>query len=104
MLPGLDTDLDDEAWQSIGGVKGADGQFTTQPSSNHPQFAMHALLQRFGIKRGDVEILGEPAPHGRDMLASEAMRPSNATAQWHQRLARARHRRAHRGRHARTSP
>ena len=87
VLPGLDTDLDDEAWQSIGGVKGADGQFTTQPSSNHPQFAMHALLQRFGIKRGDVEILGEMAPHGREILASEAMRPSNATAQWHRRLA-----------------
>ena len=87
VLPGLDTDLDDEAWQSIGGVKGADGQFTTQPSPNHPQFAMHALLQRFGIKRGDVEILGEMTPHGREILASEAMRPSNATAQWHRRLA-----------------
>src|ERR1700743_2706454 len=87
VLPGLDTDLDDEAWQSIGGIKGADGQFTTQPSSNHPQFAMHALLQRFGIKRSDVEILGQVAPHGRDVLASEAMRPSNATAHWHQRLA-----------------
>jgi ATP-dependent helicase/nuclease subunit B len=87
VLPGLDTDLDDEAWQSIGGIRGADGQYTTQPSSNHPQFAMHALLRRFGIKRGDVEILGEVAPHGRDVLASEAMRPSNATAHWHRRLA-----------------
>ncbi len=49
--------------------------------------AMHALLQRLGIKRSDVELLGEPAPHGRDVLASEAMRPSNASAQWHRRLA-----------------
>jgi ATP-dependent helicase/nuclease subunit B len=87
VLPGLDTDLDDEAWQLIGGVRGADGQYTSQPSSNHPQYAMHALLQRFGIKRGDVEILGQAAAHGRDVLASEAMRPSNATARWHQRLA-----------------
>src|SRR6202012_4790033 len=79
--------LDDEAWQSIGGIKGADGQFTTQPASNHPQFAMQALLQRFGIKRSDVEILGEVSAHGREILASEAMRPSNATAQWHRRLA-----------------
>src|ERR1700684_2462848 len=69
VLPGLDTDLDDEAWQLIGGIRSADGQDTTQPSSNHPQFAMHALLQRFGIKRGDVEILSEAAPHGRDILA-----------------------------------
>jgi ATP-dependent helicase/nuclease subunit B len=62
------------------------GKFTMPPASNHPQFAMHALLHRFGIKRGDVEILSEPAPHGRDILVSEAMRPSNASAQWHRRL------------------
>ncbi|HEY3890448.1 MAG TPA: double-strand break repair protein AddB, partial [Bradyrhizobium sp.] len=87
VLPGLDTDLDDESWQSIGGSRDAQGKFTTPPASNHPQFAMHALLHRFGIKRSDVETLGRPAPHGRDMLVSEAMRPSNATAQWHRRLA-----------------
>jgi ATP-dependent helicase/nuclease subunit B len=87
VLPGLDTDLDDAAWQLIGGIRDARGKFSTHPSSNHPQFAMHALLDQFGIKRGDVEILGEPAPQGRDVLVSEAMRPSNATAQWHRRLA-----------------
>jgi len=86
VLPGLDTDLDDDAWRLIGGVKDATGRFTTHPASNHPQFAMHALLDRLGIKRGDVEILGTPAPHGREVLVSEAMRPSNATAQWHRRL------------------
>jgi ATP-dependent helicase/nuclease subunit B len=86
VLPGLDTDLDDEAWQMIGGVRDAQGQFTTPPASNHPQFAMHALLQRLGIKRGDVEIASAPAAQGRDVLVSEAMRPSNATAQWHRRL------------------
>jgi ATP-dependent helicase/nuclease subunit B len=87
VLPGLDTDLEDDAWQLIGGVRSADGSFIATPASNHPQFAMHALLQRFGIKRGDVEILGNPAPHGRDVLASEAMRPSNASAHWYARLA-----------------
>ena len=87
VLPGLDTDLDDDAWQMIGGVRDAQGKFTTHPASNHPQFAMHALLHRLGIQRSDVEIVGAPAAHGRDVLVSEAMRPSNATAQWHQRLA-----------------
>jgi ATP-dependent helicase/nuclease subunit B len=87
VLPGLDTDLDDKAWQLIGGIKDAQGKFTTPPASNHPQFAMHALLHRFGITRRDVEILGEPTLHNRDVLVSEAMRPSNATAQWHRRLA-----------------
>jgi len=87
VLPGLDTDLDEEAWQTIGGVRDAQGKFTSPPSSNHPQYAMHALLHRFGIRRGDVEILGEPAPDGREVLTSETMRPSNATAHWHRRLA-----------------
>src|SRR4051794_13099829 len=86
VLPGLDADLDEEAWQTIGGVRDAQGKFTTQPSSNHPQFAMHGLLDRFGIKRSDVEILGTPAQHGRDVLVSETMRPSSATEQWHDRL------------------
>src|ERR1700688_4485244 len=88
VLPGLDTDLDDDAWRSIGGLRDAKGAFTTPPASNHPQYAMHALLSRFGIKRGDVEILGKPARGGREVLASEAMRPSNATSEWHDRLKR----------------
>ena len=74
------------AWQTIGGIRDAQGKFTTPPASNHPQFAMHALLDRFGIKRRDVEILGTPAPDGRDVLVSETMRPSTATEQWHDRL------------------
>ena len=86
VLPGLDTDLDDDAWHMIGGSKSVNGKASTPPSSNHPQFALHGLLRHFGIKRGDVEILGVSAPHGRALLVSEAMRPSNATAQWHQRL------------------
>lgn len=86
VLPGLDTDLDEESWETIGGMRDAKGKFTTPPASNHPQFAMHALLDRFGLKRDEVEILGEPAPHGREMLMSETMRPSSATAQWHDRL------------------
>jgi ATP-dependent helicase/nuclease subunit B len=87
VLPGLDSDLEDDAWQIIGGIRDAQGRFTTPPSSNHPQYAMHALLQRFAIKRSDVEILAPPAPRGRDVLLSEAMRPSNATARWQRRLA-----------------
>ncbi|MGY3607340.1 MULTISPECIES: double-strand break repair protein AddB [unclassified Bradyrhizobium] len=86
VLPGLDTDLDEESWDMIGGMRDAKGKFTTPPASNHPQFAMHALLDRFAIKRDEVEILGAPAPRGREMLMSETMRPSSATAQWHDRL------------------
>jgi ATP-dependent helicase/nuclease subunit B len=88
VLPGLDTDLDEESWQGIGGTRDAHGRFIRHPASNHPQYAMHALLDRFGITRRDVESLEPPAPHGRDVLLSEAMRPSRATAQWHERLGR----------------
>jgi ATP-dependent helicase/nuclease subunit B len=80
VLPGLDTDLDDKSWQSIGGSD--DGA----PLSSHPQFALHALLARFGIARKDVMELGARAPHGRETLASEAMRPATTSAQWHKRL------------------
>ncbi|MGV7216578.1 double-strand break repair protein AddB [Bradyrhizobium sp. UFLA05-112] len=86
VLPGLDTDLDEDAWRTIGGVRDALGQFAEHPASNHPQYAMHALLQRFGIKRSDVDILQPPAEGGRDLLASEVMRPSSATERWHDRL------------------
>jgi ATP-dependent helicase/nuclease subunit B len=87
VLPGLDTDLDEESWRGIGGERDDSGRFKEHPASNHPQFAMHALLERFGVKRDDVEVLEPPASNGRDVLLSETMRPSNATAQWHDRLA-----------------
>lgn len=88
VLPGLDTDIDEDAWRGIGGRRKGDDLFTEHPASSHPQFAMHALLDRLGITRGDVEILGTPRANGRDVLLSEAMRPSDATAQWHARLSR----------------
>jgi ATP-dependent helicase/nuclease subunit B len=86
VLPGLDTDLDEDAWRTIGGVRDALGKFAEHPASNHPQYAMHALLQRFGIKRSDVDSLTPQAAGGRDLLASELMRPSSATEKWHDRL------------------
>src|ERR1700680_5002554 len=58
VLPGLDPDLDHDAWQIIGGIRDAQGKFATPPASNHPQYAMHALLHRFGIKGGAVEARG----------------------------------------------
>jgi ATP-dependent helicase/nuclease subunit B len=86
ILPGLDTDLDDESWGLIGGIKNAAGQYTTHPAQGHPQFALHALLGKFGITRSDVKPLAEPASHGREVLMSEVMRPSDSTALWQARL------------------
>ncbi|CAM5516518.1 Inactivated superfamily I helicase OS=Afipia felis OX=1035 GN=NCTC12722_00055 PE=4 SV=1 [Afipia felis] len=87
VLPGLDTDLDDAAWRAIGGVRNAEGRFTEHPLSSHPQYALHGLLELFGLERDAVRSLANPAAHGRELLASEAMRPATETAQWHRRLA-----------------
>ena len=76
VLPGLDTDLDDEAWEAIGGITG------TNPSPGHPQFAMQGFLRGLGAKRDQVEILEAAAGHGRERFASEAMRPAEATDRW----------------------
>jgi len=87
VLPGLDTDLDEAAWNSIGGTVAAGAIHSTPAAWSHPQFALHGLLERFGIKRKDVEPLAPPAPHGREVLMSEAMRPATSSEKWHTQLA-----------------
>ena len=86
MLPGLDTDLDDEAWQLIGGVEDAQGKISCRRYRTIRNSQCTRCCDKFGLRRSDVETLGTSAPHGRELLMSEAMRPSNATAQWHRRL------------------
>ncbi len=76
VLPGLDTDLDEDAWRALTDKNAA-------PS--HPQFAMAALLRRFGIERTAVKSLVPPG--GRELLVSEAMRPAEQTDRWGTRLA-----------------
>ena len=49
---------------------------------------MAALLQRIGIVREEVRILGTAQAHGRERLVSEALRPAAATDHWQERLAR----------------
>src|SRR5262245_53252928 len=74
VLPGLDTELDESTWDLIGG--------SDAPAAGHPQFAMHALLQRIGITREEVVALAAPAAHGREYCVSEALRPAVATERW----------------------
>lgn len=86
VLPGLDTELDDDAWSAIARAGPADDErFAPQAAPTHPQFSMQALLTRFGIARSDVISLA-PA-RGRETLLSEAMRPAPTTWQWRSRLA-----------------
>src|SRR5581483_6684901 len=45
VLPGLDTDLDEESWNQIAG-KRADDRIEIAPAIGHPQFALQSLLRR----------------------------------------------------------
>ncbi|MBV9628435.1 MAG: double-strand break repair protein AddB [Xanthobacteraceae bacterium] len=81
VLPGLDTMLDADAWSLIGGTP------DVAPAAGHPQFAMHALLARLGLRRDEVVALAPP--YGREALISEVMRPAAATHQWRDKLKRA---------------
>jgi ATP-dependent helicase/nuclease subunit B len=78
VLPGLDTDLDEESWRLIAGGESA-------PAPGHPQFAMQALLTRVGIGRDAVASLAEA--NGRERLISEVLRPAATTDLWPQRTA-----------------
>src|SRR5688500_6895530 len=82
VLPGLDTRLEADAWNLISGRDGKE-----EPAHGHPQFAMYALLRRIGVSPEAVTGLAEPAAHGREWLASEALRPAGATEHWQERLA-----------------
>jgi ATP-dependent helicase/nuclease subunit B len=79
VLPGLDTDLDDESWELVGEIKDG-GRVVQAPAFGHPQLAMHGLLRRIGIARDEVVALGVSG--AREKLASEALRPPEATEHW----------------------
>jgi ATP-dependent helicase/nuclease subunit B len=81
VLPGLDTDLDEQSWRLIAGEAGSD----TAAAPGHPQFALQALLNRIGITRDAVMPLA--AARGRERLISEALRPVDATEKWRQNAA-----------------
>ena len=80
VLPGLDTDLDEAAWELIGGCNRDDR--TVAPAAGHPQFTMHGLLRRLGIDRSAVRVLGEPRSPARTKLISHALCPAAASECW----------------------
>ena len=75
VLPGLDTELDEESWQAI-----------TPDHPEHPQFGLKTLLDDIGIGRQDVQVLpGSDLPADRGMrtrVFSEVMRPAGTTDKW----------------------
>jgi ATP-dependent helicase/nuclease subunit B len=73
VLPGLDTDLADEAWKEV--------------DESHPQGTLKRLLERAGLGRAsvapwDARTVREPAGRWRRRLVNEALRPPVSTADW----------------------
>ncbi len=82
VLPGLDTELADDAWRQVG--------------EQHPQGAMKRLLARSGVTRDEVRewplasLRGESEGRWRRRLINEALRPAEATADWRDQIAKLR--------------
>jgi len=78
VLPGLDRDLDDKAWDSLDSDPHNPALFT------HPQFMLKRLLTRLNIVRGDVIFLGAQiaAQKAREKAVSEIFRPAASTEEW----------------------
>lgn len=77
ILPGLDREMDDKAWDKI--------------DSAHPQWAMRDFLTRVGVDRKSVpdwpgSAVGKPA-FARQRVVAEALRPAEETADWLKRIA-----------------
>jgi ATP-dependent helicase/nuclease subunit B len=80
ILPGLDRDMDDAAWNLI-------GESEKSPTSfSHPQYGLKKLLARFGLPRADVMELGSvSAPlRARESIVSSALLPAESTESWAQ--------------------
>lgn len=71
VLPGLDTDMPDAAWDAL--------------EDTHPQAGLRRLLNGLGALRGDVQpwpVLPDAAPASRPALLSRALLPAPALAAW----------------------
>lgn len=70
VLPGLDVDLDDDAWRLVG--------------DQHPQHALKHTLEALGVARADIPLLASETANGRArrVLMREALAPAEKTADW----------------------
>ena len=80
VLPGLDCDLDEAAWEGVGHPAEA----LAEAAFTHPQTMLKRLLGELRLKRDDVVRLGEApkALRERETLLAQALRPADATENW----------------------
>ncbi|HYD86409.1 MAG TPA: double-strand break repair protein AddB [Vitreimonas sp.] len=74
VLPGVDTDLDEESWKLVG--------------DQHPQHALKGALKALGVERDAIPALAIESAGGRArrVLMREALAPAEKTADWLARL------------------
>ncbi|MGQ0741658.1 MAG: double-strand break repair protein AddB [Alphaproteobacteria bacterium] len=70
VLPALDTELDDAAWETV----------RDEPS--HPQHGLCQLLVRLEVKRREVQAWADYEPQKRLRFLAEALRPPPTTDAW----------------------
>jgi ATP-dependent helicase/nuclease subunit B len=78
VLPGLDQTLDADGWAEIAPSE-------REPAgAGHPQYGVKRLLDLLGVRREDVEPLGDApvAEQLRTRFVSESMRPARTTERW----------------------
>jgi ATP-dependent helicase/nuclease subunit B len=81
ILPGLDADLDDASWETIGGIRDDD----TDPVHGHPQALLRRLVDaHLQVTRPEIRTLGRlpERARARNRLLSEALRPADTTDSW----------------------
>ena len=81
VLPGLDFDLDEAAWDLLEPAPATRGD----PVPGHPQYGLRLLLDRLGVARSDVRRPGGPPPPAaaaRLRLLSESLRPAETSDTW----------------------
>ena len=77
VLPGLDRDLDDDAWSAV--------DRDSEPARlGHPQYGLKRLLAHLQAGREGVTIVAAPPPAlaARTAIVSDAMRPADMTDAW----------------------
>ena len=68
VLPGLDLEMHDEDWTSIG--------------FDHPQFSLQTLIKEMKVERRDI-IAISAGNQNRNLMSRELMRPSSSAEKWH---------------------
>ena len=83
VLPGLDTDLDDATWKMITGSDDA------RPCTAIRNSPCRRCCRGSASSAMPSRCWATPTPHGRERIASEALRPAATSELWQERLANA---------------